>query len=302
MMAKQLRQATVLAAALLSILSISAFAAENVNIPTQTMDPALHAKLPADIQKSGVMTSVNNGSFPPYEIVTGNNSLDGASADLANALAGVLGVKIEHASVSGLSGILSGMAAGRYQMGIGPIGDYPDRQAKNDFIDFVKEFVVFAVHKGNPQKINSLDDTCGKRIAVMAGGSAEQVIRKQSDVCVKENKPAVTVQSYTDQPTSILAVRSNRSDAFFSSQAPLTYFVEKAGGQLELTGVGKANGFGDIFQGTVVAKDSPVRDAILAGYQKLFDNGTYAIIMKKWGLQDNMIAAPGINLAKVQPK
>ncbi len=302
MMAKPLRQASLLAAAILSIFASHVMAAENVAIPAQTMDPALHAKLPAEIQKSGVMTSVNNGSFPPYEIVTGSNSLDGASADLAHALGGVLGVKIEHASVSGLSGILSGMAAGRYQMGIGPIGDYPDRQAKNDFVDFVKEFVVFAVHKGNPQKINALEDTCGKRIAVMAGGSAEQVIRKQSALCVKGGKPAVTIQSYADQPTSILAVRSNRSDAFFSSQAPLTYFVQKANGQLELTGTGKANGFGDIFQGTVVPKDSAVRDAILAGYQKLFDNGTYAIIMKKWGLEENMIAAPGINLAKVQPQ
>lgn len=302
MMAKPLRQASLLAAAILSIFASHVMAAENVAIPAQTMDPALHAKLPAEIQKSGVMTSVNNGSFPPYEIVTGSNSLDGASADLARALGGVLGVKIEHASVSGLSGILSGMAAGRYQMGIGPIGDYPDRQAKNDFVDFVKEFVVFAVHKGNPQKINALEDTCGKRIAVMAGGSAEQVIRKQSALCVEGGKPAVTIQSYADQPTSILAVRSNRSDAFFSSQAPLTYFVQKANGQLELTGTGKANGFGDIFQGTVVPKDSAVRDAILAGYQKLFDNGTYAIIMKKWGLEENMIAAPGINLAKVQPQ
>ena len=293
MMAKQLRQAAVLTAALLSVSSLNTFAAESVAIPTQTMDPAIHAKLPADILKSGVMTSVNNGSFPPYEIVTGSNGLDGASADLSHALGEVLGVKIEHASVTGLSGILSGMAAGRYQMGIGPIGDYPD---------FVKEFVVFGVRKGNPEKINALDDTCGKRIAVMAGGSAEQVIRKQSEVCVKDGKPAVTVQSFSDQPTSILAVRSNRSDAFFSSQAPLTYFVEKANGQLELTGTGKSNGFGDIYQGTVVPKDSAVRDAILAGYQKLFDNGTYAIIMKKWGLEGNMIQAPGINLAKAQPK
>ncbi len=197
MMAKQLRQAAVLTAALLSVSSLNAFAAESVAIPTQTMDPAIHAKLPADIQKSGVMTSVNNGSFPPYEIVTGSNGLDGASADLSHALGEVLGVKIEHASVTGLSGILSGMAAGRYQMGIGPIGDYPDRQAKNDFVDFVKEFVVFGVRKGNPEKINALDDTCGKRIAVMAGGSAEQVIRKQSEVCVKDGKPAVTVQSFS---------------------------------------------------------------------------------------------------------
>ena len=61
MMAKKLRQAAVLTAALLSVSSMNTLAAENVTIPTQTMDPAIHAKLPADIQKSGVMTSVNNG-------------------------------------------------------------------------------------------------------------------------------------------------------------------------------------------------------------------------------------------------
>ncbi len=27
------------------------------------------------------------------------------------------------------------------------------------------------------------------------------------------------------------------------------------------------------------------------------DNGTYASIMKKWGLENNMIKEPGINLA-----
>ena len=77
--------------------------------------------------------------------------------------------------------MLSGINSGRYQLAIGPIGDYPDRQQKVDFIDFVQEFVVFGVQKGNPQKINGLEDTCGKRIAVMAAGSAEQVIRKQSE-------------------------------------------------------------------------------------------------------------------------
>jgi polar amino acid transport system substrate-binding protein len=244
------------------------------------------------------MISVNNGSFPPYEIVEGPTTMTGASADLTEALAQLLGIKIEHATVSGLSGVLAGIKSGRYQLAIGPIGDYPDRQAKNDFIDFVQEFVVFAVQKGNPAQINGLDDTCGKRIAVMAAGSAEQVIRKQSQVCTDAGKPAVTVQSFTDQPSSILAVRSKRSDAFFSSQAPLVFFVDQAHGQLELTGQGKKNGFGDIFQGTVVPKDSELGKVVLDGYKALFANGTYAAIMKKWKLDGNMISAPGVNLAK----
>ncbi|MBP2196840.1 ABC transporter substrate-binding protein [Pantoea cypripedii] len=267
-------------------------------IPSQKVDQALHDRLPADIKSAGKMIAVNNGSFPPYEIVNGTHSMDGASADLAVALGQLLGVKIEHATVSGLSGVLAGINSGRYQLAIGPIGDYPDRQEKVDFIDFVQEFVVFGVPKGNPAKINGLDDTCGKRIAVMAAGSAEQVIRKQSDACVAAGKPAVVVQSFTDQPSSILAVRSKRSDAFFSSQAPLTYFVEQANGQLELSGKGQKNGFGDIFQGTVVPKGSELGNVVLDGYKELFSNGTYAAIMKKWKLDGNMLQAPGRNLAK----
>ncbi|KAB8313385.1 ABC transporter substrate-binding protein [Erwinia endophytica] len=267
-------------------------------IPRQQVDQALHDRLPAEIRQAGKMISVNNGSFPPYEIVEGPNAMTGASADLAEALGQLLGIKIEHTTVSGLSGVLAGIKSGRYQLAIGPIGDYPDRQEKNDFIDFVQEFVVFAVQKGNPAQINGLEDTCGKRIAVMAAGSAEQVIRKQSAVCTAAGKPAVIVQSFTDQPSSILAVRSKRSDAFFSSQAPLIYFVDQAHGQLELTGKGKKNGFGDIFQGSVVPKDSALGKVVLDGYKALFANGTYAAIMKKWKLDGNMITQPGIDLAK----
>ncbi len=288
-----------IATAILLALGLSAGCAQAADaIPAQKVDQALHDRLPADIKTAGKMISVNNGSFPPYEIVEGPTTMTGASADLTEALAQLLGIKIEHATVSGLSGVLAGIKSGRYQLAIGPIGDYPDRQAKNDFIDFVQEFVVFAVQKGNPAQINGLDDTCGKRIAVMAAGSAEQVIRKQSQVCTDAGKPAVTVQSFTDQPSSILAVRSKRSDAFFSSQAPLVYFVDQAHGQLELTGQGKKNGFGDIFQGTVVPEDSELGKVVLDGYKALFANGTYAAIMKKWKLDGNMISAPGVNLAK----
>lgn len=291
------------ATALIVALGLTASLAQAADaIPVQKVDQALHDRLPDEIKKSGKMISVNNGSFPPYEIVNGPHSMEGASAELTTALAQLLGVKIEHATVSGLSGVLTGINAGRYQLAIGPIGDYPDRQQKVDFIDFVQEFVVFGVQKGNPARINQLDDTCGKRIAVMAAGSAEQVIRKQSARCVADGKPAVTVQAFSDQPSSILAVRSKRSDAFFSSQAPLTYFVNQAKGQLELAGKGQKNGFGDIFQGTVVPKGSPLGQVVLDAYKELYQNGTYAAIMKKWQLEGNMTTAPGLNLAKEASK
>lgn len=268
-----------------------------VKIPTQQVDAKLRARLPADILSAGEMTAVNNGSFPPYEIVTGTNSLDGASADMLKALSELFGIKIKHASVNGLSPLLLGIKAGRYQFAMGPKGDFPDREENGDFIDYVQEFVVFAVPKGNPKGINGLEDVCGKKISVMAGGSAEKVLRDQTKQCEASGKGAIEIQSFPDQPTSILAVRSKRADAFFSSQAPLVYFVQQSNGELQLTGVGKKNGFGDLYQGAVVAKGSPMGPLMHDALQKLFDNGTYAAIMKKWGLEGNMLKAPGMNLA-----
>lgn len=276
------------------IASLAATAAWSQAIQKQSQDDALRARLPPEIRDAGKMIAVNNGSFPPYEIVTGTE-LTGATKDISTAIGELLGITIDHASVAGLPALLSGINSGRYQFAMGPVGDYPDRQKANDFVDWAREYVVFAVEKGNPAGITSLDSTCGKRIAVMAGGSAEKVIKEQSKKCTDGGHSAVEVQSFTDQPSSILAVRSKRSDAFFSSQAPLTYFVQQANGQLELAAVGQANGFKDIYQGAVVKKGSPLGGVLLESFTILIKNGTYAQIMKKWGLENNMTDTPGIN-------
>lgn len=276
----------------------TAYAETKVAIPDQTLNQELHDRLPEEFRKAGVVTAVNSGSFPPYDIIVSAKDMSGAVADMSKALGQVLGIRVEHATVAGLPAVLSGIKAGRFQFGLGPIGDFKSRQEANDFVDWVKEYVVFAVQKGNPSNINGLEDTCGFKIAVMSGGSAEKVIKAQAEKCTAEGKKELIVQSFTDQPTSILAVRSKRADAFFSSQAPLTYFVEQANGDLELTAVGKKNGFSDLYQGAVVPKGSEFGPVLRDAFKILIENGTYQIIMKKWGLENNMLLEPGINIAK----
>lgn len=268
-----------------------------VEIPTQELNEDLAERLPQEVQDSGVLVSVNTGSFPPYTVVDSGNNVTGASADLSLAIGELLGVDIEHTTIDGLASVLSGMDAGRYDLAIGPIGDFPERQEQATFIDWVQEFVVFAVPAGNPEGINSVEDTCGLRIAVQAAGSAEQVIQAQSETCVENGDPAVDVQSYRDQPSSLLAVQSGRADAFFSSQAPLTYFVDQSDGDLELAGVGEPNGFDDLYQGAVVPRDGEMAEIVLEAIEILHENGTYEAIMTKWGLEGNILETPGIDLA-----
>lgn len=288
---------TKLATHLFLMIGCASSFAHDITIPKQKVNEELRAKLPAKNLESGKLISVNGGSFPPYIIAKSNTNIDGASEDFSQAISELLGLKIEHLTVSGLAAELSGVNSGRYDLSIGPVGDYPSRQGANDFIDYVQEFVVFAVKKGNPENITNLDETCGKRISVMAAGSAEKVIKQQSEVCIKDGKSAVNVLSFADQPTAILSVRSNRADAFFSSQAPLTYFVQQANGQLELAGIGQKNGFEDIYQGAVVAKNSPLGNILKSAFNELIANGTYEIIMKKWGLENNMVKSVDVNMA-----
>jgi polar amino acid transport system substrate-binding protein len=271
-------------------------AAKASAVQTQTLNQELHDALPEKIKAAKKLVAVNNGSFPPYTVVGANGQLEGATADLSKAMGELLGVEIEHSTVDGLASILSGMEAGRYDLDLGPVGDFKKRQEQGTFVDWVQEFVVFAVASGNPKGITDLSSACGKKIAVMASGSAEGVITTQSAKCTAEGKPAVEIQSYKDQPSSILAVQSSRADAFFSSQAPLTYFVEQSKGALELAGTGQPNGFNDLFQGAVVPKDSGLADVVRKAFDTLFENGTYAEIMKNHGLEGNLIKAPGINL------
>ncbi|WP_442221145.1 ABC transporter substrate-binding protein [Rhizobium sp. 2YAF20] len=282
--------------ALASLMIAGAASAQDTSLPKLAINQDLRAKLPESIRTAGKVVSVNSGSFPPYEIVNGATDVTGASAELTTAIGQILGIEITNATVGGFPALLTGINSGRFQYAEGPVGDFPSRENANDFVDYVQEFVVFAVEKGNPKGIRSLDSACGHNIAVMAGGSAEKVIKAQAEKCSKDGKPALQVQSFTDQPTSILSVRSKRSDAFFSSQAPLTYFVSQANGQLELAGTGEKNGFDNLFQGAVLPKGSPLSPVLRDAIKELVNNGTYAAIMKKWGLENNMIKEPGINL------
>jgi polar amino acid transport system substrate-binding protein len=286
---------TGLSAVLAALLMTSSAQAQDIAV--QTVNEDVRALVPETIRERGYMVAVNNGSYPPYDIVLGPNEIEGASAELAVAMGQIMGVEIRHQTVSGLAAMLAGFDAGRYDMSVGPIGDFPDRRTKIDFIDWVQEYVAFAVQKDNPRNIQTLDDVCGLNIAVMAAGSAERVLKQKAEECEAAGKPTV-VQSFQDQNGAILAVRSKRADGFFSGQAPLTYFVSQAPGVLDLAAANLPNGFGDIYQGGIAPKDSDLGKAMLKSLEILAANGTYDKIMTKGGLERNMIDKPGINLAK----
>ena len=57
------------------------------------------------------------------------------------------------------------------------MSDTPERQKSIDFVDYFTAGTSILVKKGNPQKINSLDDFCGKTIALQRGTTQDDVAK-----------------------------------------------------------------------------------------------------------------------------
>lgn len=279
--------------------SASGGSGNSSNTTSVAEDTALHSALPASVRSAGKLTIATIDSQPPWAIPASNpTNFTGAANDFINSMSKLLGIKIDRAAVPALASIIPGIQAKRYDFALGPVGDTAAGEGQVDFVDWVKEQVVFAVPKGNPKHLTGLSTTCGLRIGVIAGGESGPILQAQSKKCVAAGKKAVTVQNYSEQPQAILAVQSGRSDAYFSSRALLTYYVHQSHGGLTLAATDSSNGYpADFYQGAVFPKNSTqLRDVIVKAFTELKKDGTYNAILNKWGLGYMSISNFGVNL------
>jgi polar amino acid transport system substrate-binding protein len=257
----------------------------------------LHDALPKTVLDAGKLTVASFNAQPPWVVPSDNpNEFTGVTADFAAAFEKLLGVKLERHALAGLAEIKTGIQAERYDFAFGPTGDSVAGQETLDFLDWVREHVVFAVPEGNPLGLNTLEDTCGVRMAVIAGGSAEQVLNDTNTECVAAGKEPAEILTFAQQPAAILAVQSDRADAYFSSQALLTFYVQQEGSGLELAATNQDNGFPDFFQGAAFPKDSELLPVMVDAFTALQDAGVYQDILTEWGLEDAVLDEIGVNL------
>jgi len=271
----------------------------STRIPVLQVDAALHDALPDEIKASGKLELATYDSQPPWAIPASDpTAFTGASSDMMAAVAAILGVQLERNAVPGLPEIVPGIQAKRFDFALGPIGDSVAAEKNVDFVDWVKERVVFVVPNGNPKGLSNLDTTCGLKIGVIAGGSAGPILQAQSPKCEAAGKAPIEVQEYQQQPQAVLAVQSGRADAYFASRALLTYFVQQSSGGLQLAAEDETNGYPDTFyQGAVFPKGAEqLRDTILKAFEALKANGAYDAILSKWDLDYMSLDEFGINL------
>lgn len=263
--------------------------------PTQSSAvavPALAKMLPKQVADSKTLViGVALGS-PPDEYMDENNNIVGWEIDIVRAASDTFGLELKLKPDS-FDSLIPGLQANKYNAAIGQFGVTGDREKVVDFVTTLQSNELFAARSDSDIKVNSLDDLCGLTVATTRGSREYEFAKAHNPKCKTDGKPPIDIKVFNDSNQAGLSLTSKRSDLFWLGATAISYFVEKTNGQTKVVGSYlKPNPLG-----IALTKDSGMAKPMQAAVQHIIDDGTYAKILKKWGLTD-----AGIKESQVNPK
>jgi polar amino acid transport system substrate-binding protein len=255
--------------------------------------PATDSKIAAEVPakfKSKTLVVAADATYAPNEFIGSNGkTVEGMDPDLGKALGAVMGVKVKFVNAS-FDGIIPGLAAGKYDLGMSSFTDTKERQKTVDFVTYFQAGTSFYTKTGGPT-INSLADLCGHSVGVERGTTQADDSTAQNGKCKSAGKAGVKVSVYPDQNAANLSISSGRAQVGMADSPVAAYIVKQSNGQFTLTG----KSYNTAPYGIAIPKGNGMAKPILDALKVLMSDGTYKAILTKWGVQAGAITNPKIN-------
>ncbi len=253
--------------------------------------PSIAKQVPAKIRSKGTLTVASDATYAPMELIAKDGkTVVGVDADLAKALGTVMGLKFNVQNAS-FDGIIPGLKAGKYDIGMSSFTDTKARQKVVDFVTYFSAGTSFYEKASGGPALQGLASLCGKSVAVENGTTEQSDATAQNKKCKNAGKPGVSVKAYPDQNSANLAISSGRQQIGMADSPVAAYIVQQSHGQFKL--VGKS--YGTAPYGIALPKGNGMTKPMLAAVKYLMKQGTYKKILKKWGVQGGAISNPKIN-------
>ncbi|WTW97564.1 ABC transporter substrate-binding protein [Streptomycetaceae bacterium NBC_01309] len=264
----------------------------------------LFAKLPKQYQDSKVIKIGSEVAYPPVEFKDKDGkTFIGFDIDIAKAIGDKLGVKVEIEDMT-FGSLITGLDSKRIDLIMSAMSDTKDRQTGmdegkkvGDGIDFVDYFNAggsILVKKGNPQNIKTLDDLCGKTVALQKATTHEETANAQSDKCKADGKGAITIQAYEHDNEALLRIKQGAAAADISDFPVAAYAAQTGGDGNDFEVVGEQIEPGPYGIG-VAKNNSQLRDVVKEAVEQLIADGTYGKILEKWNVKQGAVTEVKIN-------
>ncbi|MFI8263731.1 MULTISPECIES: ABC transporter substrate-binding protein [unclassified Streptomyces] len=258
---------------------------------------SIAALLPAEVRKAGTLRVGSSVGSPPSAYFPNGQDKPpaGQDIDIADAVAKVLGVRLERQDAS-FETILPALGSGKYDFGTGNFGVTTERLKTIDFVTYVNDGQGFAVKKGNTTlttQVSELTQLCGLTIGTGAGTTFEKTLTAQQGVCAAAGKKPYEVKVFAEAGAVTTALQQGRIDVVMSTINGLRHQAAQPAAQTAFLGEYHRLDVGFAFK-----KGSPLTPALQAAVNELIKNGTYARILQKWGTTASAIDTSRINPAE----
>ncbi len=284
-----------------AVISTETWANEPIRTETRlnTVDTSakLYSELPEKIKKTGEIRFVGD-SHPPYRIVTDRRLISaGLEPDLARELEKVLGVPIKHNVVNSLSATLAGLAAGRYDVALGPAVATKERLVKFDGVTWLTTRPAFVFPLDREKRYRNVFDLCGQKIAYVAGSVTERVTKKVVQICIDAGKPAAVHVPLVDTNMTLIATQAGRADVAGMTLTAGLHVVHENAQRFGMYS-DESGGLGKDLLSLFVTKESDLATVMQKAMNLLMTNGQYSKVMSVWGVEGVSVLKAEMNLAK----
>ncbi|MDQ0750026.1 polar amino acid transport system substrate-binding protein [Streptomyces africanus] len=127
--------------------------------------------------QNGVITAGTQAEQPPFAVTDASGKPSGFAVDLMNEAAERLDLKVQYKTTN-LQGILAGLSAGQYDIGVAGVGATPERKKQVAFTTpYYWGFTDVVTLKGGKQ--TTLPDFDGKRVGAVSGSVQEAFVNHE---------------------------------------------------------------------------------------------------------------------------
>ncbi|MEO6715507.1 MAG: ABC transporter substrate-binding protein [Mycobacteriales bacterium] len=247
--------------------------------------------MPEAIKKDGKIVVGTDATYAPNEFLAEDGkTIQGFDIDLFNAVAARLGLKAEYVGAP-FDAIIPGVQSGKYEIGVSSFTINDERKKVANMVSYFQAGTQWAVQKGNAKGV-SVEDACGKKIAVQKATVQVDDLTAKSKACTDAGKDKITIDQYPGQDTATAAVVSGKDDAVLADSPVVAYAVSQTGGKLELLGeIYDSAPYGYVIKQDQADFAQVVADALKA----VMAEGSYQGALIPWGVEAGAITDPAVN-------
>jgi polar amino acid transport system substrate-binding protein len=258
-------------------------------IHTTPSDEAI-ALLPQGAFPDGVLrVSITQGAVPLGFFADDNQTVIGSETDIATLVADALGLDLQLV-VNDWSNWPLATQSGEVDATISNVTVTEERKQLFDFSTYrVDQLAWLVAADSDIGPIDDPADIAGLTVGVGSGTNQEQILLAWDAQNRAAGLAPVTIDYYDSWSDVTLAVQSGRLDTYFGPNPTAAYAAATAPDEFEV--VGTLNGgwpdTADIAVAT--AKGNGLAEAFTAAINHAIDDGTYAQVLARWGLEAEAI-------------